>query len=177
MHKTVLLAAPLLALSACSGRDDAAEPKAAQTMAPAQAAGPSLDGPMLATAGLWRTTTTVAGRKPFGANRTCVDVARQKADDMPNPPAEMGCKPPARRPIAGGYAYELVCNKDGLKILTSGEVKGDAKRVTMTSTSRVVSPDGDVAPPSGVVIESVYVGPCPAGMKPGDSVQEGVSAP
>jgi hypothetical protein len=177
MRKTVLLVSPLLALSACSGRDDAAEPRPARTMVPAQGAGPSLDGPMLATPGLWRTTTTVAGRRPFRANRTCVGAASQEADHMLSPPAETGCKSPARRPITGGYACELVCEKDGLKTLTSGEVKGDAKRVTMTSTASVIGPDGEASPPSGVMIESVYAGPCLTGMKSGDSVQEGVSAP
>ncbi|NEX94964.1 DUF3617 family protein [Caulobacter sp. 17J65-9] len=170
MRRKAFLIVPLLALAACSGPKDEARPDAASK--PVQAGGPSLDGPMLATPGLWRTKTMVNGRPALGANKTCVDAASQKAEDMFTQQGATGCQSPARRQISGGYAYDLVCEQDGLKTLVSGEVKGDAKHVVMTSTTRMTGPDGDVMPPATVVIDSAYVGPCPAGMKPGDSVQE-----
>lgn len=172
MRKIALLVAPLLALSACSDREGAADPKAE---AAAEDAGLSLDGPMLATPGLWRTTTSANGAKAFGANRSCVDAASQKDDHLISAPADMGCTPPERRPSAGGYAYQLTCVQDGLKTAISGKVTGNAKRVTITSTTHMTGPDGSQAmPPTTIVVDSIYVGPCPAGMKPGDSVQEGI---
>lgn len=125
---------------------------------------------MLATAGLWRTTTTVDGRPALGAHLACVDEASQRASDLDST-ADAGCKKPVPRPIPGGYAYDLVCEQDGLTTTVRGEVKGSAKRVVMSSTTRLVGPEGDVMPPTRAVIENVYVGPCPADMKPGDSVQ------
>lgn len=174
MRKTALLfVIPLVALAACSGP---AEPEREAPAAPG--AGLSLDGPMMATPGLWMTTTTANGRKAFGVNRTCVDAASQKADPLGQEGASgAGCKPPQRRPIAGGFAYDLVCEQQGLKTIVSGEVKGDSKHVVMTSTTRMIDPQGgDAMPPATVVVQSDYVGPCPAGMKPGDFVQDGVAA-
>lgn len=177
MRKFALVAPPLLALSllalaACSGSDDAPGRKAASAIG-----GPSLDGPMLATPGLWRTTTTINGNQVFGSNRMCVDADSQKATDMVSQAVETGCAQPVRRAVAGGFAYDLVCEKDGLKTMVSGEVTGDARRVVMRSTTRMTGPEGDVTPPATMVAESVHAGACPAGMKPGDSVQEGLSAP
>lgn len=175
MRRTALIIAPLLLLAACSASENEAAPAAGAEAAVANAAGgPSLDGPMLATAGLWRTTTTANGKQAFGALRTCVDAASQAQSDPFAQAAETGCQKPARRALAGGYTYELVCEKDGVKTAVSGEVRGDAKRVVMTSTTRMTGPDGDIMPPATVVIENVHVGPCPADMKPGDFVQEGV---
>lgn len=173
IRKTILLfLVPCLTLGGCSGRDNAAGPAA-----PSAGAGPSLDGPMFATPGLWKTTTTVNGQKALGANRTCVDAASQKADFLAQGGGEAGCSPPQRRAIAGGFAYDLVCEQQGLKTVVKGQVRGDARHVVMTSTTRMTGPDADVMPSATVVVESEFLGPCPAGMKPGDFVQDGVSGP
>lgn len=173
MRKTILLfLVPWLTLAGCSGPDKAAEPAA-----PSAGVGPSLDGPMLATPGLWKTTTTANGRQAFGASRTCVDAASQRVDSLAPGGGEAGCNPPQRRRIAGGFAYDLTCEQQGLKTVVTGEVRGDAKHVVMTSSARMTGPDGEAMPPATVVVESEFLGPCPAGMKPGDVVQDGVSAP
>jgi hypothetical protein len=172
MRKFALVALPLLALAACSGSDNAPGREAGPAVG-----GPTLDGPMLVTPGLWRTTTTVNGKQAFGANRMCVDVDSQKAADMLSQAVETGCGQPVRRAVTGGFAYDLVCEQEGLKTTVSGDVTGDAKRVVMRSTTRMTGPDGEAAPPATVVIENIHVGACPAGMKPGDSVQDGVKAP
>jgi hypothetical protein len=174
MRKFALVALPLLTLAACSGSNDADAPgdKAAPVVG-----GPTLDGPMLVTPGLWRTTTSVNGKQAFGANRMCIDVDSQKASDLLSQAVETGCGQPVRRAIPGGFAYDLVCEQEGMKTTVSGQVTGDAKRVVMRSTTRMAGPDGDVAPPATVVVENLHVGACPAGMKPGDSVQEGLKAP
>lgn len=175
MRKFAVLAASMLILTACSkpetgkGGDASGPIKGAAT-------GPSLNGPLLATPGLWRTTTTVGGRQVLGANLACVDLTSQKAGHDLGQTEETGCRAPVRRSIAGGFAYEVACEKDGLKTMVAGEVTGDARRVVMRSTTRLVGPDGDAAPPTEVVVENVHVGPCPAGMTPGQSTQEGVAA-
>lgn len=175
MRNIVFVVAPILLLAACSGAKQAGHSESKPAL-PAPG-GPTIDGPMLSEPGLWRTTTTVNGRRVVGVYRACVDAASQKADDIFENPSEMGCDTPVRRAIANGYAYELVCRKDGVKTQVAGEVKGDARRVEMTSTTRVTGPDGATVPPANVGVESVYVGPCPVDMKPGQSVQEGVQAP
>jgi hypothetical protein len=171
----LLVLIPWLTLAGCSGQDSPAVPP--ERAAPRAGAGPSLDGPMLATPGLWKTTTTANGQAAFGAIRTCVDAASQKADALAPDGGEAGCSPPQRRPVAGGFAYDLVCEQQGLKTVVNGEVRGDARHVVMTSTSRMTGPDGDTLSSATVVVESTFLGPCPAGMKPGDFVQDGASTP
>lgn len=155
---------PLVGLAGCSGQD---VDKGRATGAEQVAGAPAIGGPMLATPGLWRTTTTVEGRPVLGARLECVDAASQKASAI-QAPAAAGCKAPVQRPVPGGYAYDLTCEQDGLTTTVAGEVKGDAGRVILSSTTRMVGPDGDVMPVSRVVIENVHVGPCPSDMKPGD---------
>lgn len=138
-----------------------------------------MDGPLMTTAGLWRTTTTVDGRQAFGANRACVSLDSQRpADGMgQDEAAEAGCSATRRRPIDGGYAFETVCEKDGVKTSVSGRATGDARRVTIVSATRITAAGEDEGRETTVKVESVHLGPCPSGMKPGDTIQEGVTAP
>lgn len=141
-----------------------------------QAAGaplaPQAQAPM---AGLWKTTTMVNGKKAFGENQTC-----QGADSVPAGASDQqeggtGCSTASRQTRANGYSYELVCEKDGLRSVVTGEVRQEARRSSSTSTTRIYGPDGkEAAPAATVQVESIYAGPCPAGMKPGDFVQQGV---
>jgi len=178
MRVSPLLAfVPFLALAACSpGEDPGTAPVDAAPVA--AGGGPSVDGPLMNTEGLWRTTTTVNGRQAFGANRACVSPDSQKAHDIGgNQAAAAGCSAPRHRSIAGGYAFETVCELDGVKTTMSGQATGDAKRVTIVTNTRTTGPEGEVSPETTVRVESVHLGACPAGMKPGDTVQEGMTAP
>lgn len=171
--RSLLIVIPLLALAACSGRDEATG-AAASSQKPS--AGRTLEGPVHATPGLWRTTTSVNGRKAFGANRTCVDAGGKTLAGLgpEAAPAELGCGVPRRRAIPGGFSYELACEAQGMKTFISGKVTGDAKRLVMASTTQMTGPDGQAMPTAEVLVESLFVGPCPTGMQPGDSFQEGV---
>ncbi|MBP6879239.1 MAG: hypothetical protein KBC34_14535 [Phenylobacterium sp.] len=171
--RPLLFIMPLLALAACSGRDDASGGAPSLKTG----TGPTLDGPMFATPGLWRTTTSVNGRQAFGANRACVDAGARTLERMgpDTAPAELGCGVPRRRAVPGGFSYDLACEAQGVRTLISGKITGDAKRVVMATTTRMTGPDGQAMPTAEVLVESLFVGPCPAGMQPGESIQEGVA--
>ncbi|MBS0491822.1 DUF3617 family protein [Phenylobacterium sp.] len=154
-----------LALAACSQNP------------PAQGAGAvdKADAGEAPLAGLWKTTTTVNGRKALGENQTCMAADALGAGAPEGEAAAAGCTTTSRQARAGGYSYELVCEQDGVRSVVSGEVRRAARRTTATSTTRMFGPDGkEAAPAATVVVESTFAGPCPAGMKPGDFVQQGV---
>ena len=138
-----------------------------------------MDGPLMTTAGLWRTTPTVDGHQAFGANRACVSLDSQRpAGAMEqDEAAEAGCSATRRRPVDGGYAFVTVCEKDGVQTNISGSATGDAKRVTIVSATRTTVAGEDTGAETTVKVESVHLGPCPSGMKPGDTIQEGLTAP
>jgi len=164
MRRLLLLIVPL-ALTACSQREPArtaeAGPEAASGGAP--------------LAGLWTTTTTINGRKAFGENQTCMGADGPEAGAPEGEESAAGCATASRKMRADGYNYELVCEKDGLRSVVSGEVRRAARRTIASSTTRMFGPDGkEAAPAATVVVESTFAGPCPAGMKPGDFVQQGV---
>lgn len=166
MRRLVPILIPL-ALAGCSQTEPAAGGKGG-----AAASAPRAEAPL---AGLWKTTTTVNGKKAFGENQTC--QGPQAADAVASGGEEnaAGCTTARRETRADGYSYELVCEKEGLRSVVTGEVRHQARRSTSTSTTRIYGPDGkEAAPAATVQVESVHAGPCPAGMKPGEFVQQGV---
>jgi hypothetical protein len=154
-----------LALAGCSQKDSAAEGNAASPGAAAETPLP----------GLWTTTTKVNGKKAFGENRTCQGPESPEAGAPTGVNDTAGCRTASREMRADGYSYELICEKDGLRSVVKGDVRRQARRTSSTSTTQIFGPDGEeAAPPATVQVDSVYSGPCPAGMKVGDFVQEGV---
>lgn len=154
-----------LALAGCSQNDTAAEGNAASPGAAAEA-------PL---AGLWTTTTMVNGKKAFGENQTCQGAEAPEAGTPASEADAAGCTTASRQTRADGYSYELVCEKDGLRSVVKGDVRRQARHTTSTSTTQIFGPDGEEAAPAATVqVDSVYSGPCPAGMKAGDSIQKGV---
>lgn len=155
-----------LALAGCSQTEPAAGGKGgAAAPAPAEAT----------LAGLWKTTTTVNGKKALGENQTCQGPQAAEAAAPGGEENEAGCSMARREMRADGYSYELVCEKDGLRSVVTGEVRHQARRSTSISTTRIYGPDGKEAAPAATVrVESVHAGPCPAGMKPGEFVQQGL---
>lgn len=165
MRRLLPLLVPL-ALAACSqGGAGTSSKSGAPATADAGGSAPQ--------AGLWKTTTRVDGRKVLGENQTCTGTDSKDADLATGEEGVAGCSVARRETRPDGYDYELVCEQDGLRSIVSGEVRRSARSTTASSTTRIVGPDGkDAGPASHVVVESVYAGACPAGMKPGDSVQK-----
>lgn len=156
-----------LALAGCSQSEPATGGKGAPAAPESRAEAP--------LAGLWKTTTTVNGKKALGENQTCQGPQAADAAASGGKEKAAGCTTARRETRADGYSYELVCEKDGLRSVVTGEVRQQARRSTSTSTTRIYGPDGkEAAPAATVQVESVHVGPCPVGMKPGEFVQQGV---
>lgn len=154
-----------LALTGCSQKEPSADKAGASSGAAAE----------VPLAGLWTTTTMVNGKKAFGENQTCQGADAPDAGAPGDEKGAAGCNTASRTARADGYSYELVCEQDGLRSVVKGEVRRQARRTTSTSTTQIFGPDGkEAAPAATVQVESVYSGPCPSGMKPGDSVQKGV---
>ncbi|CAN7373760.1 hypothetical protein LJR164_002262 [Phenylobacterium sp. LjRoot164] len=153
-----------LALAGCSQTDPSQSEKVEAATTP--------QAPL---AGLWKTTTTVNGKKAFGENQTCQGADSAGSETSGGKEGAAGCNTASRQTRANGYSYELVCEKDGLRSVVTGEVRREARRSSSTSTTRIYGPDGkEVGAAATVQVESVYAGPCPAGMKADDFIQKGV---
>ncbi|NEX93682.1 DUF3617 family protein [Caulobacter sp. 17J65-9] len=178
MHRLAIVACTGLALAACSD-----EPKREAGDAPAQAApaasivapsaAPGVSGPLFLTPGLWETKAALDGETAPGKSRACVDLVVQKSHDMFQQvaPASAGCGQAERRPVAGGFDYTATCRQMGATSTVVGQVRGDARRVRIeaTVTSQV---EGASIPPVRFSVDSRWAGPCPAGMQPGDMVDD-----
>lgn len=162
----VALGAGLLA--GCQKNEDAAktgETPQASAAAPAAPATPPKRKP-----GLWAQTVSTAGVTQ--TTKICLDEAtesrmtpwgQQMSDGM--------CARNVVTPTAGGWAFESECDMgQGGKTVTKGTMTGDfdsrlvMKAVSTTTGSSMPQADGT----HEMEVTSVWEGPCPAGMKPGD---------
>lgn len=181
MRRTLVLGvslfAPLLALAACSKKDEAAKTGDA---APAVATAPA--GPMAMPsrkAGLWSQTISTGGMDQ--TMKICFDADTDKkmavwgqamGDDNP-------CSKNSVVPIPGGFKVDSVCDMGPSGTITStSTVSGDfnsAYKVKVASTTTgatIPQANGSHA----VDITAKWEGPCPTGMKGGDLQIAGMPA-
>lgn len=165
----ICLVCSVALLAACSKKP------AEQASATASAAAPA--APVLPftrphpKAGLWRmamATDSGPGIK-FGADM-CLDAATEGSAFAANPRARSSnCDPPkfSANP-GGGVVFDEVCKVNQRTITSHGVATGDfssAYAVDVTTTMDPPLPGG--AGGGHTHIESHWVGPCPAGQKPG----------
>lgn len=172
MRVTMSLIGLGLVLAGCSP----AANEGGQVRSPvAGAAGVALtpDGPLFRTAGLWETTTSASGGEaPPVTSRACLDPEIQKAwNPVAMPAGAASCAAPVTRTIPGGFAYDVVCKSEGAESSVAAEVTGDARQVAIKMTSRFAVEGGAPMTPGVILMKSRHIGPCPADMKPGDTLE------
>ena len=133
-------------------------------------------------AGLWD-TRLVSG---FGGARSDVQVCIDPERDRREAAAAMargaksGC--PGLGPLtrtADGWRFHQSCpSAPGMRVEYDGVIRGDYNsRYTSTMTERMIPPPAPEVASTTSVTESRWLGPCPAGMAPGDSVVDGRRIP
>ena len=134
-------------------------------------------------AGLWE-SHIVGG--PMGAAdmtlRTCADPAKEQADvTFGSGRRPAGCAAgPILKPLpGGGWAYHMVCRPSaGMTLDVTGTASGDFQSgYTVKTVTRMTPAPMPQLAESRMTITSRWLGPCPAGMKPGDSTMNGRALP
>lgn len=173
--RTLALTAAALTLAACGQKAETAKSAdGAATTASATALAASPAGPAVMPTrkpGLW--TQTVNTGDMTQTTKICIDenvdkamsvVGSQMSKDM--------CSKNAVTNVAGGYAFESVCQVGaGMGVTTTkGTVTGDFNSKYKVDAETTIS-GANAAHMNGahkMTVEAAWQGPCPAGFKPGD---------
>lgn len=173
-----------MTLSGCQKKSETQTPAEAagqaQTQAQATTAAPEAAAPAarpLRKPGLWRMTMTSQGMHQ--ESQLCVDKAvDEKLGLSGQRPGANPCHENKMTPRpGGGFDIESVCDLGEAGTMTSkGTVTGDFNadyKVDMTTTTK-----GAAAPQMNgtrsMTMEARWMGPCPAGMQPGDMTVAGM---
>ena len=176
MRRTLVLGVSLLAIAACSKKDEAAKTGEA---APAVAAAPGPFAMPSRKAGLWSQTISTGGMDQ--TMKICFDADTDKKMSVAG--QAMGddtqCSKSAVVPIPGGFKVDSVCDMGASgKIASTATVSGDfnsaytVKVASTTTGATMAQANGSHA----VDITAKWEGPCPAGMKGGDLQIAGMPA-
>jgi hypothetical protein len=118
--------------------------------------------------GLWESTTNVTGAAPRTI-KMCTDAALEKRHAMYSARATPDCPTSEMHAVAGGVSFRTVCTRSGVTIATEGTVTGDFnEHYHFESVSHTTTANGSGAGERKTSIDSHYLGPCPAGARPGD---------
>ncbi|MGI8839791.1 MAG: DUF3617 domain-containing protein [Caulobacteraceae bacterium] len=168
MQRMALIAASALALAGC-GR--------AGVGAPTSGAGRAAVQPPARKAGLWEQSMTRDGAALaiVGRVRVCVDAASEARLSLFG--GRMGRSACPRRAVVrrpgGGYAFASTCDMGEAGVTTtSGTLSGDlAARYRIHAHSDTAGSSVPAMNGGHVTdIDATWLGPCPAGMNPGDMI-------
>lgn len=179
MRVFAVLGVSLLALAACSKKEDKTPTAEASASASASGANASASAGPIAPPkrkpGLWAQTVSTAGMTQ--TSKLCLDEATEAKMSVWG--QQMGQDMCARNvitPAAGGWSFDSECTMAGAgTIKTKGTATGDfnskyvVKATSTTSGSSMAQANGT----HEMEVTATYEGPCPAGMKPGDMTLPG----
>lgn len=123
--------------------------------------------------GLWKQTMLIEPGDLMQTATLCLDkTAEAQLSWWSNAGLRASCSEnDVRRRADGSWAFQSVCGvAEGVKTTTVGSATGDFQSRYQTR-SEVTTTNAPVAALSGtrtVVIDGEWLGPCPAGMNPGD---------
>lgn len=173
MLRLAVLTAAALSLAACGQKAEtakSAEGAATTASAGAPAAGAPATMPTRKP-GLW--TQTVNTGDMTQTTRICIDESVDKAMSVVGSQMSKDmCSKNAVTRVAGGYAFESVCNVGaGMGTTTTkGTVTGDfnSKYKVEAETSVTGANAAQMNGAHKMTVEAAWAGPCPAGFAPGD---------
>jgi len=163
--------AAVLALAAC-GRKDEAKPPAAPAPKPAVTGetAPAAGFPARRP-GLWQQAMSAGEFKQV--SKLCLDKATDEKLSVWGAGAakEKCAKTEMSRGLDGTWSFSSVCDMGGGgKTTTSGTITGDFnakyQMVAQSTTEGASAPQ--MNGPHKMALEATWLGPCPAGFKPGD---------
>lgn len=164
----------LIALTACQKNSAGSSGAPAAPSAPAEpavAAAPPLEatasgGPKRAD-GYWESTLGDAKAPNY-----CVGAGSEDKYSLVDDLSVLGeCSKKDFKQIPGGWAFETVCAADGVTSVQKGTIMGDF-RTSYTIDQTVTQTPGNSV--KGMIVAR-RIGDCPAGVKPGDKVKEGIT--
>lgn len=129
--------------------------------------------------GLWEMTMKMSSPAPVTmTTRQCTDASQEKggaAFRNNNPQASgVDCKAGPMVPVPGGWRYSSTCTMKTMTMTTTGVATGDFRSgYHMESTTKMSPAPMPQMAESKVVIDAKWLGPCPADMKPGDTIVNG----
>lgn len=175
MRTMLLSTSAILALTACQKSPGASAPSAS----PSSSAGASMSGAPQRRAGLWQQTFIRDGSPlPMGSMKVCVDAASAAKASVFNQDMatkqmdKMHCSQrAASRGLDGSYSFSSTCPMPGGGATTTkGVASGDFSSGYHVHVESNVTGATYAAMNGHHVsnIDSKWLGPCPAGMAPGD---------
>jgi len=125
-------------------------------------------------AGLWESSTQVAGLGSPMAGKFCLDGNSDELalnQFMNNPNSK--CAAPVVNGSGGRYTINTECTMMGSKVSSNTVLEGDFNAEYTATVITKFDPPMPGAPTDPVVMAMKWVGPCPDGMKPGDMDMNG----
>ena len=125
--------------------------------------------------GFWEQTMTMeTGRGMTMKSQLCTDATvEKKMSVMGQGMASSNCSQTNMRKTPTGFAFESTCNVAGHTTVSSGVVTGDFQGGYHMDISSTSNPPIAGKGESKMHIDAKWLGPCPAGRKPGDMVMPG----
>ena len=119
-------------------------------------------------AGLWRMSMSHTGGP--GVSMTaemCVDEASAGDFNFDPGKGSKDCASSKITPTGNGWAFESICNVEGRTVTTEGVITGDMSANYAMDLSTRMDPAPEGMGQSNTKMQAKWLGPCPAGMKPG----------
>ncbi|MEO6340322.1 MAG: DUF3617 family protein [Caulobacteraceae bacterium] len=126
--------------------------------------------------GFWDQTMTMeTGRGMTMKSQFCTDASvEKKMSVLGQNMAGSSCRQTSMRKTATGFAFDSTCSMAGRTTTSSGVVSGDFQNgYRIDTVSKSSPPLKGTSGESKMHIEAKWLGPCPAGRKPGDMVMPG----
>ena len=127
-------------------------------------------------AGYWDQTMVMAGNHPTTMKtQFCTDANVEKSISAFGQGASQSmCSKNVIRKTLTGYAFESTCKVGNGTSVSSGTATGDFNTgYTVNMVSKTTPPPAPGMGETKMTITAKWVGPCPAGKKPGDMVMPG----
>lgn len=119
--------------------------------------------------GLWKMAISTTGGPGMTMNaEMCVDAASAADFNVQRPEASKNCTSSKVTPTGNGWAFESVCKHRDMTVTTKGTVSGDMSSNYSMDASTTMDPAPQGMPAATQTkVQAKWLGPCPAGMKPG----------
>ena len=126
-------------------------------------------------AGYWEQTMIMQSPRAMTMkSQFCTDATvEKKMSALGQATPGQACGQPTIGRVAGGYSFESTCKMGSRTTHTKGTATGDFNSAYKVSMASEMSPPIAGNGQSTMEIDSKYIGPCPAGKKPGDMTMPG----
>jgi hypothetical protein len=127
--------------------------------------------------GLWRMAISSTGGPGVTMNaEMCVDAATASDFNVQRGSGSKDCANSKISPTGDGWAFQSVCKMQGMTMTTKGKVSGDmSSDYAMEAATHMDPAPQGMSADTQTRVHAKWLGPCPAGMKPGSVRMSGVN--